>query len=182
MINKMIEQVAEFHAAFGVERVKELTPEFIELRNKLFKEEYNEYLKALEVNDLVEIADAITDMMYILVGSWQLDNSDKVPHYIFGISLPNSRLNTIKFIESNLNQYNNTVLFVEDLIGAVVELANQHGIYFCLHELFNEVHRSNMSKLDANGNPIYREDGKVLKSDLYFRPNLKEILIKNGRI
>jgi len=33
-----------------------------------------------------------------------------------------------------------------------------------------------MSKLDANGEPIYREDGKVLKSDQYFKPNIKAIL------
>jgi hypothetical protein len=36
-----------------------------------------------------------------------------------------------------------------------------------------------MSKLDKNGNPIYREDGKVLKSDQYFRPDLKSILEKS---
>jgi hypothetical protein len=35
-----------------------------------------------------------------------------------------------------------------------------------------------MSKLDANGKPIYREDGKVLKSELYFRPDIKSILEK----
>jgi hypothetical protein len=35
-----------------------------------------------------------------------------------------------------------------------------------------------MSKLDENGKPIYREDGKVLKSDLYFRPDIQKILEK----
>ena len=33
-----------------------------------------------------------------------------------------------------------------------------------------------MSKLDENGKPIYREDGKILKSAQYFKPNIKEIL------
>ena len=41
-----------------------------------------------------------------------------------------------------------------------------------------EVHRSNMSKLGEDGKPIYREDGKVLKSDRYFKPNIAAILNK----
>jgi predicted HAD superfamily Cof-like phosphohydrolase len=43
-------------------------------------------------------------------------------------------------------------------------------------EVFEEIQRSNMSKLDVNGKPIYREDGKVLKSELYFKPNIHKIL------
>jgi hypothetical protein len=42
--------------------------------------------------------------------------------------------------------------------------------------VFDEIQRSNMSKLDEKGQPIYREDGKILKSNLYFKPNIKEIL------
>jgi predicted HAD superfamily Cof-like phosphohydrolase len=45
-------------------------------------------------------------------------------------------------------------------------------------EVFDEIQRSNMSKLDEQGNPIFREDGKILKSNLYFRPNIKDILDK----
>jgi hypothetical protein len=45
-------------------------------------------------------------------------------------------------------------------------------------EVFQEIQRSNMSKLDENGNPIYREDGKVMKSELYFKPNIQAILDK----
>jgi predicted HAD superfamily Cof-like phosphohydrolase len=41
-----------------------------------------------------------------------------------------------------------------------------------MEAVFLEIHRSNMSKLDAEGKPIFREDGKVLKSDRYFRPNI----------
>jgi hypothetical protein len=44
--------------------------------------------------------------------------------------------------------------------------------------VFEEIQRSNMSKLDENGQPIYREDGKVMKSDRYFKPNLHAILEK----
>jgi predicted HAD superfamily Cof-like phosphohydrolase len=52
----------------------------------------------------------------------------------------------------------------------------KHGLQYKIEEVFTEIQRSNMSKLDADGNPIYREDGKVLKSDQYFKPNIKTIL------
>lgn len=58
------------------------------------------------------------------------------------------------------------------LFGYAIDL----GISDKLEAMFDEVHASNMSKLDIDGNPIYREDGKVLKSDLYFKPNLKDII------
>jgi predicted HAD superfamily Cof-like phosphohydrolase len=47
-----------------------------------------------------------------------------------------------------------------------------------IEEVFDEIQRSNMSKLDENGNPIFREDGKIMKSNLYFKPNIKDILEK----
>ncbi|MFT7153620.1 MAG: putative HAD superfamily Cof-like phosphohydrolase [Alteromonas macleodii] len=43
-------------------------------------------------------------------------------------------------------------------------------------DIFDEIHRSNMSKLDAEGNPIYREDGKVMKGENYFKPNIAKYL------
>jgi predicted HAD superfamily Cof-like phosphohydrolase len=89
------------------------------------KEENEEYLEAASKNDLVEIADALGDQLYILCG---------------------------------------TIL--------------RHGLQHKIEEVFNEIQRSNMSKLDENGKPIYREDGKVLKSDLYFRPDIQKILEK----
>ena len=52
----------------------------------------------------------------------------------------------------------------------------RHGLQDKIVEVFEEIQRSNMSKLDANGKAIYREDGKVLKSELYFKPNIKKIL------
>jgi predicted HAD superfamily Cof-like phosphohydrolase len=51
-----------------------------------------------------------------------------------------------------------------------------HGLQNKMAEVFQEIQRSNMSKLDKNGKPIFREDGKVLKSELYFKPNIKKIL------
>jgi hypothetical protein len=52
----------------------------------------------------------------------------------------------------------------------------KHGLQDKIAEVFEEIQRSNMSKLDANGQPIYREDGKVMKSELYFRPDIKNVL------
>ena len=95
------------------------------LRYNLLKEENDEYLEACEKGDLVEIADALGDQLYILFG---------------------------------------TML--------------KHGLHHKIEEVFDEIQRSNMSKLDEQGNPIFREDGKILKSNLYFRPNIKDILDK----
>ena len=51
-----------------------------------------------------------------------------------------------------------------------------HGLQHKIEEVFDEIQRSNMSKLDENGEPIYRADGKVLKGPNYFRPNLRKII------
>ncbi len=53
-----------------------------------------------------------------------------------------------------------------------------HGLQHKIVEVFNEIHQSNMSKLDENGMPIYREDGKILKSSKYFMPDIKSVLEK----
>lgn len=52
----------------------------------------------------------------------------------------------------------------------------KHGLQHKMVEVFEEIQRSNMSKLDANGEPIFRGDGKVLKSDRYFRPDIARVL------
>jgi predicted HAD superfamily Cof-like phosphohydrolase len=121
-----IKSVEEFHDTFNIGNANEQT--LIEekdytLRYNLIKEENEEYLEACKNNDIVEIADALGDQLYILCG---------------------------------------TIL--------------KHGLQHKMEEVFNEIHRSNMSKLDEKGNPIFREDGKILKSSLYFRPNIKRIL------
>ena len=53
-----------------------------------------------------------------------------------------------------------------------------HGLQHKIVEVFNEIHRSNMSKLDDQGKPIYREDGKIMKSNNYFLPDIKSLLEK----
>lgn len=52
----------------------------------------------------------------------------------------------------------------------------KHGLQHKIQLVFSEIHRSNMSKLDADGKPVLREDGKILKSDRYFPPDIKRIL------
>ena len=60
------------------------------------------------------------------------------------------------------------------LFGTIIS----HGLQHKIEEVFDEIHRSNMSKLDKNNQPIYREDGKILKSELYFLPDIKQVLEK----
>jgi predicted HAD superfamily Cof-like phosphohydrolase len=126
-LKETIEAVETFHNAFGIENnytpTTELTEAEILLRYKLMREENEEYLEAAQNGDIVEIADALGDQLYILCG---------------------------------------TIL--------------KHGLQHKIAEVFQEIQRSNMSKLDADGKPIYREDGKVMKSELYFKPNIKNIL------
>ena len=51
-----------------------------------------------------------------------------------------------------------------------------HGMQDVIDEVFEEIQRSNMSKLGSNGKPIYRKDGKVLKGPNYFKPDISKIL------
>ncbi|HLT32546.1 MAG TPA: nucleoside triphosphate pyrophosphohydrolase family protein [Aquaticitalea sp.] len=122
-----IEAVRSFHTAFKIghrETPKaNLGVEKNMLRYKLMHEENEEYLEAANNDDLVEVADALGDMLYILCGT-------------------------------------------------IIE----HGLQHKIEEVFNEIQRSNMSKLGENGEPIYREDGKVLKGPNYFKPDLLRIL------
>jgi predicted HAD superfamily Cof-like phosphohydrolase len=128
MKNKL-EAVALFHETFGMGVSKtmkaNLGVDTNKLRFNLMDEENKEYLEAAEASNLIEVADALGDMLYILCG---------------------------------------TIL--------------EHGMQYKIEEVFNEIQRSNMSKLGADGKPIYREDGKVLKGPNYFSPNIKQILEK----
>jgi predicted HAD superfamily Cof-like phosphohydrolase len=129
MITNAIDQVKEFTEAFNIKYSKDMNPNLdqptIDLRFRLMEEENQEYLEAAKNNDIVEIADALGDILYILCG---------------------------------------TIL--------------AHGLQDKIVEVFNEIQRSNMSKLDINGNPVIREDGKILKGPNYFKPKIKEILEK----
>lgn len=75
--------------------------------------------------------------------------------------------------EGNLEGIYDSLL---DQLYVLLGTFNVHGLHNTLAQGFEEVHRSNMSKLDKDGKVIYREDGKILKSDLFSPPDLKKIL------
>lgn len=122
-----IDAVKAFHTAFKIgyrtTPKANLGLEKNMLRYKLMREENEEYLEAANNGDLIEVADALGDMLYILCGT-------------------------------------------------IIE----HGLQHKIEAVFEEIQRSNMSKLNEEGEPIYRDDGKVLKGPNYFKPNLKKIL------
>ena len=126
-MKKQLEAVALFHKTYGLGISNSITADLSEekkrLRFELMKEENEEYLDAVQKNDIIEVADALGDMLYILCG---------------------------------------TIL--------------EHGLQHKIEEVFDEIQRSNMSKLGEDGKPIYREDGKVMKGPNYFKPNFEPIL------
>lgn len=77
---------------------------------------------------------------------------------------------------------NNNIEEVADALGDMLYILCgtiiEHGMQHKIEEVFEEIQRSNMSKLDENGQPIYREDGKVLKGPNYFKPKIASILEK----
>lgn len=117
--------VLQFHRIFGVEiRQTPVTsiPEGLHiLRLSLHEEEHSELVDAFNRDDVVEVADALADIVYIAYGT--------------AVSL---------------------------------------GID--LDKVIEEVHRSNISKLNTDGSPIYREDGKVLKGPNYTPPDVRKVL------
>ena len=118
------EKVKNFMTTYGQE-VKESASfpdeNIIKLRLKLIKEELEELEQALNDKNLLEVADALTDLLYVTYGAG----------HSFGIDLD---------------------------------------------ACFEEVQRSNMSKLDENGKPIFNEYGKVMKGPNFSKPNLKQYI------
>jgi len=126
-MKKQLDHVEKFHDTFGITNKYQpkafVGKDIVALRHRLMSEENEEYLEAAKAGDLVEVADALGDMMYILCG---------------------------------------TIL--------------SHGMQNIIEEIFEEIQASNMSKLGADGKPIYREDGKVMKGPNYFKPNISAII------
>lgn len=125
-MQKQINAVKEFHTAFGLGihtvPTADLGAQKKLLRYNLMKEENEEYWEAVQNNDIIEIADALGDMLYILCGT-------------------------------------------------IIE----HGLQHKIEAVFDEIQQSNMSKLGEDGQPIYREDGKVMKGPHYFKPNFEKL-------
>ena len=122
-----INSVKIFHEVYNLSYkdspVADIGIDKINLRFKLMEEENQEYFEAAKNNDIVEVADALGDMLYILCGT-------------------------------------------------IIE----HGMQDKIEEIFDEIQKSNLSKLGEDGKPIYRNDGKVMKGPNYFKPNISEIL------
>ena len=118
------EKVKKFMEIFGQEiKEKAAFPnnKVTSLRHDLIKEELEEFKEAIDSRDIKEVADALTDILYVTYGAG----------HSFGVNLD---------------------------------------------ECFDEVQRSNMSKLGEDGKPIYNDSGKVMKGPNYFAPNLKKIV------
>jgi predicted HAD superfamily Cof-like phosphohydrolase len=130
-MREQLAQVLEFHRTFACHisaRPTAVIPkEIAEVRARLLREELEEYCQAAAAGDIVEIADALSDMLYVLLGT-----------YI------------------------------------------SHGLDGVAEGLFNEVHRSNMSKLGPDGQPVLRADGKILKPDQFRAPQLAPIIQAAG--
>ena len=128
-LHDALEQVRMFHQTFGIAQAAQPTAAIGEeqwrLRYALMHEENGEYLAAAQSGDLVGVADALGDMLYILCG---------------------------------------TLL--------------KHGLQHRIEAVFEEIQRSNMSKLGADGLPLRRADGKILKGEGYFRPDIATILAR----
>ena len=119
------EKVGIFMSTFGqdIKKKASLSSDKInDLRINLIEEELNEFKEAISKKNLKEVADALTDILYVTYGAG----------HAFGINLD---------------------------------------------DCFEEVQKSNMSKLGDDGNPIYNEQGKVMKGPKYFKPNLKKFLV-----
>ena len=90
------------------------------------------------------------------------------------------RINLIKEelleLEEALNEKNieGTADALTDILYVTYGAGHAFGID--LDKCFDEVQKSNMSKLDKFGNPVYNDQGKVMKGPLYFKPNFKKIL------
>jgi len=73
-----------------------------------------------------------------------------------------------------------TIVEVADALGDMLYILCgtmiEHGLQDKMAKVFDEIQESNMSKLGEDGQPIYREDGKVLKGPNYFKPDISKIL------
>lgn len=81
---------------------------------------------------------------------------------------------------ANSNDLNEVADALGDMLYILCGTIIEHGMQQVIEDVFEEIQSSNMSKLGADGKPIYREDGKVLKGPNYFTPNFEKILGKTN--
>lgn len=129
-MERAFDQVTNFHHAYGQDAPRSaiILPRKIQLlRFRLIREEFKEYRDAVVMDDITEIADALADLSYVVIGT------------------------------------------------AVAHGLTRFG------DIFDEVHRSNMSKLGADNRPIRRADGKVLKGPNFTLPDLERFIRLGGK-
>ena len=152
-IEKMIDMVEEFYRQIRdteyLYKGKEMTSERKILRFDLFEEEHQEYRFA---KNRIEKLDAICDMLYIRLGTL---------------------LESMKSKEDLKNLIN---YHLDKKLNMIFDYTKKNNFSDILFKAFEEVHRSNMSKIDKDGKVKRREDGKIIKGPDYFPPNLKQFL------
>lgn len=185
-----VELVHEFHTTYG-QIVRDLplfdVPERF-LRINLIDEEVNELMKKGYLHkNFVEIIDALADIVYVAVGAahthgLKLDLNIERPLFEFAqhdtdfseglsVSLDFMNLNVRYTFATDTDTQKE---LLEEIILLCYKTSDRYGVD--LDEILDEVHRSNLSKLDENGNPIYSPEGKVLKGKNYFAPDIAAVL------
>lgn len=189
----MFLRVAEFHRAFGAYIATDPvlpSSDTRQLRISLIREELDEYCKAFAADDQIEMADGLADLLFVLAGtavSYGIapDESIESP---YDTNPPSDAERSAGIYPDYLREDFAAYLQAEetndlDLIQATIyhmmveifSVAWQSDIP--INAVFAEVFRSNMSKLDEDGRPILRHDGKILKtSRLYSPPDIKSVL------
>jgi len=192
---RLQELVAEFHLAFGHPVLPgPALPDTARraLRIALDDEEYKELLEAERRNDFIESIDAQADLLYVILGHG-LEYGISLPHIV---SMPHCRyksppgfppdgqrqdwLKTIDWQMECLQKaesQDDLQQIGTKLAGLGLVLISYAGVCGVdLGAVLQEVHRSNMSKLGADGKPIYREDGKALKGPNYTPPDIAKVI------
>lgn len=116
--------------------------------------------------------------------TFQIGKAKNEPHFIteeeYNLRYELAKEENYEYLEACRD--NNLVEIADSLGDQLYVLCGtilKHGLQHKIAEVFNEIHYSNMSKLGPNGEPIFREDGKILKGKGYFKPNIKNVLDGN---
>lgn len=150
---------------------------------KLIREEFNEWFDEFDAdvyNEEKEFKE-LCDFVYVIYGAaeqlnWVIEPSDTDVHHILTEIPPNNLYTLIVAAYSEWICTKNR-MWLENLISGLFAYADSKE--WDLAKGFKLVHESNMSKLGLDGNPVYREDGKVLKGPNYRPANLAKLIVKN---
>lgn len=191
MLQTNYDKVLEFHQIFGHPISRETCFLHKDLRYKLILEELQELADAMDASDLVEIADALGDIIYVTYGAaitfgLDLDNpSYPVDDEFLGQAHSSYNLLLSGFGTSLAYELKNgldkeDMYDVEVILGTILSSAIGAGdvLGIPLNEIVTAIHRSNLTKLGADGKPIYNDYHKVVKGPNYLPPteDIKRLL------